>query len=150
MSTLLNVRWEDFEAAFIVGAPDSRYFLDTGSGHVDYTSFLDDESVRNRVLARTSQPGWLEIPRPTSADARAEIAAFIAAQPLEVRAGLEKGLAEKNPFMGFNKALGLQPEVRRAWADARLAAIRRRLFAFTSAHDLEIDDERFRALKPAA
>ncbi len=147
MATTLTVRWDDFEAAFIIGSPDSRYFVDTASGAVEYSSHFDDDAVRERVLRRASQPGWLEIPRPTEDDARAEVQSFIDAEPdADVRAALQAGFAEKHAFKGFNVALGRFPEVRRRWASHRLSGIHARLLAFTRRHDLAIDDERFRAL----
>ena len=147
MTTALSVRWDDFEAAFIIGSPDSRYFVNLDSGEVRYSSFLDDESVRNRGLAQTAQPHWVEIVRPTQADARAEVEVFIGAQKDDaVREALTKGYRERNPFMGFNKALGSFPDVRRGWATARMAGIHRRLLAFTKAHSVSIDDDRYRAL----
>ncbi len=147
MPTTVTVRWDDFEAAFIIGSPESRYFLDTTTGAVEYTSHFDDEAVRERVLRRAAAPGWLEIPRPSEDDARAEVSEFIASETDEaIRAALQAGFSERHAFKGFNSALGKYPEARRRWTSARLAGIHRRLLAFTRRNDLVVDDDRFRAL----
>ncbi len=145
---IISVRFEDFESAFIVGSPDSRYFVSTETGEVTHTSHFDDETVRRRILDKVSAPSWLEVPRPTEADAHAEIDAFIAAEGRdgEIGQALTAGLNEKKPFVGFNKALGKFPDARRRWSDARMAAIHRRLLAFTTEHGLHIDDPAYAAI----
>lgn len=144
----ISLRFEDFESAFIIGSPDSRYFVSTETGEVIHTSHFDDETVRKRILDKVSAPGWLEIPRPTEADARAEIDAFIASEGRdgEIGQALTAGLSDKKPFVGFNKALGKFPDARRRWSEARMAAIHRRLLAFTTQHELIIDDPAFAAI----
>ena len=147
MPRTLTVSWDDFEAAFIIGSPDARYFVNVGTGEVQYTSHLDDDQVRNRIVGRTAGADWIEIPRASSADGMAEIKAFIAAEPDDVtRAALEKSLTERVPFRAFMTALGTLPDGRRRWADARLAGIHARLVRFCLARDLEIDDDRYRAI----
>ena len=145
MPRTLNVSWDDFEAAFIIGSPDARYFVNVASGEVLYTSHLDDDQVRTRVLNRTSGPDWLEIPRST--DGMAEIGAFIAAEPdAAARAALEKSLTLKLPLKQFMMALAQIEGGRQRWSDARLRAIHGRLLAFCREHDLEVDDDRYRAI----
>lgn len=147
MLKTLTVRWDDFEAAFIIGAPGSRYFLSLRTGDVEYTSFMDGETVKSRVLKRTSGDGWLEIPRASTDEAMAEIQAFIETEPdAELRAAMQAGIESKHPLKGFNRALGANVEPRRRWAAARMRGIHDRLLAFCAAHELAIDDDRFRAL----
>lgn len=145
--TLTLPRWEDFEAAFIIGSPDARYFVHLETGEVEYTSHMDDEKVRGRVLARTGGPGWLEVPRAGSDAAMAEIEEFIATEgdPV-VAADLRASLKERIPFRAFMRALGTHPGSRQRWNDARRRGIHKRLLAFCRANDLVIDDDHFRGV----
>jgi len=150
MSRTLTVRWDDFEAAFIIGAPDSRYYLNLASGEVEYTSHLDGQTVRDRVARRVAAGEWLEIPRASTPEGMAEIHAFIEAQTdPDLQAGLRAGLAEKNPLMGFNRALGSDLAARRRWSDHRMRGIHQRLMAFCRENDLVVDDPAFRDIVAA-
>ena len=147
MPRTLTVRWDDFEAAFIIGAPDSRYFLNLDTGEVEYTSHLDDEKVRSRIERRTAGEHWLEIPRASTPEGMAEIRDFIQCEEdPDLRHSLEASLSERNPLMGFNRALGTDIAARKRWSARRMAGIHERLLAFCQAHDLVIDDDAFRAL----
>ncbi len=147
MPRSLTVRWDDFEAAFIITSPDAVYFVNTDTGDVEYTSHMDGETVRERILKRTGGDQWIEIPRATYEDGIAELKAFAEAEPdAELSAALVAALAEKLPPRAFNRALGGNVEARRRWSAARMAGIHQRLLAFCTEHDLVIDDDRFRAL----
>lgn len=151
MPRTVTVSWDDFEAAFIIGSPDARYFVNVVTGEVQYTSHLDDDQVRGRIVGRTKGEDWVEIPRASSSDGMAEIRAFIDAEPdAAARAALQKSLGERVPFRAFMMALAQVPEGRRRWADARLAGIHARLARFCRERDLEIDDERYRAIVRAS
>lgn len=147
MTTTLKLRWEDFEAAFIIGSPNARYFVSLTTGEVVYTSHMDGEKVRARVLKQTTQPGWLELPRPDMEAARREVEGFadtVADQELGAR--IREALGASVPFLAFNRTLGVDKDARRAWGAFRDKGIATRLLAFCQAHDLAIDDDRFRAL----
>lgn len=146
----LTVRWDDFEAAFIIGAPGSRYFVNVCNGEVEYTGHLDGDTVRERVQRRVESGDWLEIPRASTPEGMAEIAAFIEAQDDDtLKSRLRAGLAEKKALMGFNKALGTDLAARRRWSDHRMRGIHTRLLAFCRANDLVIDDPAFRDIVAA-
>ena len=145
--TLRIPRWEDFESAFIIGSPDARYFLHLESGTVEYTSHLDGETVRSRVLRQTSGPGWVELPRASTPEGMAEVQAFIEAEEdgalrAELRAALESRLG----FVKFNRTLGRYADARARWAAARMRGIHQRILTFCRQHDLDVDHDRFRAI----
>ncbi len=143
---MIEVRWDDFEAAFFIGSPDAQYFFNRETGETVYTSHMDGETVRERILRQTKADPWIAIPRATPDDGLAEIRAFAEAQEDEaLKAKLLAALETNHPPMAFNKAL--DPESRRRWRAALQAGIERRLLAFCTEHELEIDDERFRKLK---
>ena len=147
MTTTLTLRWEDFEAAFIIGSPNARYFVSLTTGEVVYTSHMDGEKVRARVLKQTAQPGWLELPRPDMDDARREVEAFAdTVEDKELGVRIREALGASVPFLAFNRALGSDKDARRGWAAFRDQNIAARLLAFCKEHDLAIDDDRFRAL----
>jgi len=146
MTTTVTVRWDDFEAAFFIGSPDARYFLDTRDGTVEYTSHMDGSQVRERVLRQTGAEGWIEIPRAGPEAGLKEIAAFADTQPPEIAENLRASLKDSVPFRAFNRAMAGHPEVRRAWRQALMDGIHRRLLSFCRANDLLIDDDRFQAL----
>ena len=143
----LKVRWDDFESAFIIGSPDARYFLNLDTGETEYTSHMDGETVKSRILAKVKDGNFLEIPRNSLDTALNEVTTFIDAQENDIAMRLRDGmLHHKSPFLGFNRAMGDDRELRRRWATHRQAGIERRLIAFCQAHDLTIDHERYRAL----
>ena len=147
MPRTVAVRWDDFEAAFIIGSPDARTFVCLRTGDVEYTSHMDDDTVRQRILGRASGPDWLEIPRVSTDVGMAEIEAFIASEAdPELAAALRRSLQERQPFRAFMAALAKGDGARLRWAAARQRGIEDRLLAFCTAHDLVIDDDRFRAL----
>ena len=144
---ILTVRWDDFEAAFIIGSPDARYFLNLLTGEVEYTSHMDGETVKERVLAKVAAGDFLEITRPSFDVAMDEVTSFIGSEAPDVQAQLNDGMQQhKSPFLGFNRAMGSDVELRRRWSAHRQAGIERRLVAFCKHHDLAIDDERFHSL----
>ena len=144
----LSVRWDDFESAFIIGSPDARYFLNLKTGETEYTSHMDGETVKNRILSKVEAGDYLEIPRVNIDDALDEIMSFIDAQESETAKRLRDGMTQhSSPFLGFNRAMGSDRELRAHWARHRQQGIERRLYLFCKEHDMEIDDERFRALQ---
>ena len=143
----LKVRWDDFESAFIIGSPDARYFLNLDTGETEYTSHMDGETVKSRILTKVKDGNFLEIPRSSLETALNEVTKFIDAQENDIAMRLRDGmLHHKSPFLGFNRAMGDDRELRRRWSTHRQAGIERRLLAFCQANDLTIDHERYRAL----
>lgn len=147
MPKTFSVRWDDFEAAFIIGSPDARYFVNTSTGEVEYTSHLDGETVRTRVLGRTSGDDWLEISRASTPEGMVEIEEFISSEDdADFAAQLRTSLEGRRGLITFNRTLGTRPEARKRWSELRMRAIRRRCLAFCREHDLEIDDDAYRAV----
>lgn len=143
----IAVRWGDFEAAFFVGSPGARYFFNRSNGEVDYTSHMDGPDVRDRILRRTSDDEWLEIPRVTMDDAQVEMREFAQAEADDtLRAALLEALQSATWPRAFNQALGSDQEARGRWAKARQAGINRRLLAFCAQHAVVVDAPEFRAL----
>ena len=120
--TVLTVRWEDFESAFIIGSPDARYFLNLETGETEYTSHMDGDTVNARVLKKVEAGDFLEIPRPSFDDAMAEVSAFIRSENSETQIRLREGMTEhRSPFLGFNRAIGADRELRARWSTHRQA-----------------------------
>ena len=144
----IEVNWDDFESAFIIGSPDARYFIHASSGEVEYISHMDGEVVRERLERKTESPDWIEIQRPTQDDAMTEIRQFIEAETnTDTVERLANSLSETRPFVAFNRAMGSDVELRRRWSTARMAGIHQRLMLFCSKHGFSINDERFTAIK---
>ncbi len=147
MPKTFTVRWDDFEAAFIIGSPDARYFVNTTTGEVEYTSHLDGETVRTRVLKRTAGSEWLEVPRASTPEGMQEIEQFIGTEEdTELKEALRSALQGRRGLIMFNRALGAHPEARKRWSELRMLGIRRRCLAFCREHDLEVDDPAYRTL----
>ncbi len=144
-------RWEDFEAAFYIGSPDARYFLNVESGEVVYTSHMDDEKVRGRILERTRLPGWLELPRASTPEGMDEVRAFVASETRpELLEALTRSLAERVPLRAFMRVVYADPQARARWATDRIRAIHRRILAFCEHEGLVIDHDRYRELTGSA
>ena len=140
----LSVDWDHFEEAFVIGSPDARYFLHVHTGEVAYIGPMDGPTVRQRVMTRVEAEGWVEIPRPSLADALEEIRGFAAAEvDEEVRERLLAALRDPRPPVAFNRALGRDRALRRRWAAWRDRAIAARLVAFCERHDIQPDDPRY-------
>ena len=147
MPRTLTVRWDDFEAAFFLGSPEARYFVNLESGEVVYTSHMDGETVRERVLRQTKQAPWIAIPRAPADQPLQEIRAFAAqVDDEDMKAAIMASLDASQTPRAFNAAIGTNVEVRRAWRAHLQRGIQQRLLAFCQSADLEIDDDRFRAL----
>ena len=145
--TAMTVRWEDFESAFIIGSLDARYFLNLDTGETEYTSHMDGDTVKARVLQKVESGHFLEIPCPSFDDAMAEVSAFISSENAETQTRLKEGMMEhRSPFLGFNRAIGSDRELRARWSAHRQAGIERRLISFCRDHELAIENEVYKQL----
>jgi len=148
LATTIDVRWDDFEAAFFIGSPDARYFLNRDTGAVEYTSHMDGETVRERILRQTKNEPWIEIPRVEPGTGIRELHQFTETVSDEThRNALLEALKTPRPLVSFNKALGADPAIRKQWKTALMNGIHRRLLSFCVEHELRVDDERFRDIQ---
>ena len=144
----LSVRWDDFESAFIIGSPDARYFLNLKTGETEYTSHMDGETVKNRILSKVEAGDYLEIPRVNIDDALDEIMSFIDAQESETAKRLRDGMTQhSSPFLGFNRAMEAtvsyapigQDTANRVLSGVSISFVRNMIWRSTTS-----DSERFR------
>jgi len=144
MARALEVIWDEFEAAFIIGHPEARYFFNVMTGEVLYLSHMDEERTRERVQTKVASDDWAPIPRASTTEGMSEIQTFIDTETDEsFQAELTAALSDPIPFRAFMMALVGKADAKKRWSDIREDGIATRMHAFCSTHDITINDERF-------
>ncbi len=144
MSRALEVIWDEFEAAFIIGHPEARYFFNVMTGEVLYLSHMDEERTRERVQAKVSSADWVPIPRASTTEGMSEIQTFIDTESDQsFQEELKSALSDPIPFRAFMMALVGKPEAKERWSGIREDGISKRMHAFCETHDITINDARF-------